>query len=199
MAAKMIKLPGAPTPAQPSAVAQDDDTVLITGHEVETDKLVKYKFDMDSGKKGLEAVRKLLEPIAKMTRLEAEKAGRFAARILFQGTQQRASFAFTNSFGAIDASQKPLLAGAIGPTFDTLFVEQEAMRVRPEKLAELHAAIKATNMNPDDFFVTEKVLRPVEEFRRKRFEIRPALTEAQNDALDATMDQIASSPTLTTK
>ncbi len=197
MAAKMIKLPS--KAGSVNVISQDDETVLITGHEAETDKLIKYKFDESAARKGLETVRKLLAPLVANGHRATEKAGRFASKVLLQGTHQRAQFSFTNAFGSIDASQRKDLAEAVGPKFDELFEEQESMGVRPDRIEALRAAIVAVGMDPEEYFQSNKVLKPVSNFRRKRFEARSEMTEAQNDVLDAIVDQIAATPALTTK
>jgi G3E family GTPase len=197
---KMIKLPESKSKSKRAPRVKADESIVVTRYTAEADKLITNKTDLDGAKKQLDAVRRVLEPIAKTAQLEAEREGNFATKVLFQGSKQRACFTFTNSFGALNEEAKGLVEGAIGDEpFDALFEESQSMRVRSDKLQELRDAVEAAGLDPSDFFVTETVYAPVNEFRRTRFEMRGQLSEEQNEVLDSVTDQLGARPSLTVK
>ena len=188
-------------PASISAAEyQEDETIVVRGHQTETDRVVSEKSKLDGAKKQLEDAREALEPLAKEFRKQAELDGKFASKVQFQGSETRAFFTFTNAFSNLDIGMKEQLTTVLGPDVtEHLFKPVERTALNDAKAAELRDLIKAAGKDPADYLVTDKSLRFDQEFRRKRFDLRDQLNEDQNTALDLVAEAAASRPSLTTK
>jgi hypothetical protein len=189
-----------PAPANPSTELCPDETILIRGQNNATDSAIKAKADIDSAGIALEQARATLEPLAKAARLEAERAGHFTKAVQFQGSEQRATFSFTNAFRSLDLRMRAHLSITVGPDVtDHLFEERERTTLKADKAEELRKILKAQGLDPDDFLETDQHLAFNREFRRRRFELRPQLSDAQNNILDHVEESAAARPALTTK
>jgi hypothetical protein len=195
--AKVVKLTNKTrrTPAK----KRSNDTLVLAGHEEQADEFAKAKEKSVSALKAMEEARKVLEPVAKTEQLKAEKGGKFTKRVTVQGTEKRLTFAFSNNFSALDVGCRAPLEDAVGPKFRDLFEDQETVTVRDGAVEKLRNAVAKAGLNPDDFFEVKRVIKPVADFRKNRFEARSEMDDAQNEALDEVIDQLAAKPSLSVR
>ena len=175
------------------------DTLELSGHEKTVSALAKAKVAAAKAKQRMEKARAVLEPVAKAKQRDAEIGGQFTRAVTFNGLEERATFSFTNAFASLDPGCRMPLTDAIGPKFDELFETVDTVGVRTGAIEQLRNAVIKSGQDPADYFETKRVLRPVDDFRKCRFDARASLTDAQNDALDEVVDQLAAKPSMSVK
>jgi len=188
------------TPAPAAVVRTEDEIILVRDQVADAEAAIEAKAQIDIASAKLEKARKVLEPIAQELQRKTAKQGMFSSKVQFQGSESRATFTFTNAFSSLDTRMKPPLVKSLGPDVtDHLFESKERITLRGDKAEELHKLLEAQGLDPSEFLETDKCLQFQKDFRRKRFDLRANLSDAQNDTLDVLMDQASSRPSLTTK
>lgn len=169
----------------------------VTGHEAEVDDMMRQKRVMDTAKLVFDAARTKLESLAGEFRDSLESKGHFATRVLLQGTKSAIGMTFGDRLSAMTEEAATALHEILGDAFDHLFVRVVGWKFRDDvDLAEFHKTLTAHGINPADWFEAKSDVRPVEGFRKARFELREHLTRSQNHVLDAAIGQLQYTPTL---
>jgi len=174
------------------------EVIIIDSPETRktVDVLGQLKSILDTAEAEYLKARGPLDLIATKDRVAAEKDGRFAKQVHVKGSELDARYTFRDSYAPIDISARPALQGLLGPLYGTLFTEGESVRIKPEAMAALlqHLGARAA-----EFLAVETVIKPVDDFRKVRFEARDQLSGPQNNELDKVIKQVAAKPALTLK
>lgn len=195
--ARVVKLTEKPKRRRKPAKAKEQDTLVLTGHTEQADAFTKAKVAVEDAKAQLTAARAVLEPMAKSSQANSEKLGSFTKKVRFEGSAKNVTFTFKNTFTPMEIGCRSDVQDAVGPKFHVLFQEAETVTVREGAVDKLRAAVAKAGLDPADFFETKRVIKPVENFRRLRFDARSEMSDDENEALDEIVEQLAAKPTVT--
>jgi hypothetical protein len=194
---------------------------VLTGFEAQVDALASAKSMEEKAKADQESLRAGevnpitqeraggLEEIVEIWRngLESDPVHPiFAKTVQVRGSLVNLKCSFTDSYSPIDVVTEPALRKMLGVHYDQLFEMVEKVEVKnPELLLKSIQSYAGTKTPLDvvqleaTFFKKTKFIKPVPNFREKRFRLRSYLSTEQNAALDSVISQIAARPSFSFK
>lgn len=173
--------------------------VVLTGHEKVVDILAEKKSEIEAAGGVIEHSRLVLDPIVSKFRTGREAEGEFTKSIQVCGTKANATYTFRDSFAKIDTSVESDLKKLLGTHYPELFDRKKVTTVKNDdaSMAKLRELAKVHGFL--DLLEEDEFLQPVDDFRKRRYEKRTALTPEQNKALDDVVKQVEVRPALSFK
>lgn len=178
---------------------------MVLGHEEQVDRLIDSKITIEGEEKVIASIRPSLEHAAVDLRKNLEEKGDFTKTVLVKGSSQNVSLSFSDAYAKIDVAVEGQLKQLLGPVYDELFVRCRSVSVwasAAERLLQMASTYAVSGISGAMLLselTIDEYLKPVPEFRKKRFEMRSKLTPQQNDALDSVVSQVANRPSLGVK
>jgi hypothetical protein len=201
------KIPSIPTTTKAPTTKKAKAEITLVGHEAQVARLVEAKEYADFGTAQMEAERPALEHAAAELRASMETDGVFHKTVTLKGNAKDCTLTFTDSYSKIDVSVEGDLMRLLGEHYGSLFVRCKTVSVKDAtkmmdliEYAKKHAMSTASGKEftkeLEDQISVDEFIKPVPEFRAKRFELRCKLSKEQNDALDFVVKQVSARPSL---
>jgi hypothetical protein len=172
-------------------------TVTIDTCPDAVDTIISMTEIVNNAQAEIKTHRKILDLVTDSARIEAEKDQKFAKTVYATGKNGTLTFTFPNTFASVDVAKEADIRQVLGDEVtDHLFEKGKKVTVRTEKMDALAALLGDRAV---EFLQTTEYLAPVKEFRERRFEMRPLLTDEENVKLDAVAKAFSQSPAMKTK
>lgn len=169
----------------------------LSGQEKDIDILAIAKETITAAETAIENIREDLDKKVCNFRLGQEVEGMFTKTVQVLGHKANAVYTFKDSYARIDTSVEQDLKKLLGSHYDELFVRKHEVSVKPNCYGKLLELAKKHGFT--DLLEEDEYLSPVEDFRRKRYEMRTELNRTQNRSLDDVVRQVQSRPSLSFK
>lgn len=168
----------------------------VLGFETQVDALVRDAATIAAAQERTKAIRVELDALALVERAALERTGKACKHVAFKGTGKDAAYTFADSYKPLPAHRADDMRAMLGDVYPRLFVRRT---VRALRAGAVEAMLALLGDQANEYFEETPVIECCDDFGAVRASVRPALSDATNEALDHVIGEIASAPRLTVK